>query len=1198
MDQSCAKLFKDLESNRTEAVDDAKNRFRTQFNSSKEPWLVNGLVDYFLASNSLRAVDVLVIIREPHDKFLFDRVAETLRSPSTRLGALTLLGHIVQRQPTWLYKIMSHPTLMKDLLKILKTESDMVEVISALLVLNILLPIIPGLIGSHLTDIFEVFSRLAAWNSDNPRQLASSHVLHLQVALYALFYQLYGMFPCTFLSYLKQEYNMRCDNVNACNVFNHTIKPMIETVRLHPFLIMSSTEEELCTERWKKSEHHAVVFNCTRFLLDGTSESSLRPLSLSNMNPPSLDVSKPVEAADLTASSPHASYLNDTEPPRFSLCSHLSGNTTPAPPLHPETTPTSIPSTPLYKLYTSSSPYPQQEGSSPPEAAIEATPETTPVKDVRPRGRSAVSSSHAVCALTDFTSPTEHSTRKLGDTSPLPVSPHKSKDFSYPSAPGPGELKKMSSLFRMIDERHMAQESQASSTGSKSSAPTSPLNVAPPTSTQDNFSLDDDTQHNSVRRRLNVAPPTSTQDKFSLDDDTQHNSVRRRLNLAPPTSTQDKFPLDDDTQHNSVRRRLNLAPPTSTQDKFSLDDDTQHNSVRRRLNLAPPTSTQDNFSLDDDTQHNSVRRRLNLAPPTSTQDNFSLDDDTQHNSSDPFHSSKAKRSEPGADGFPDDPCSGGEGEGGLSCSRGGIHMPNTSSMLWFKAQGRHRARYQTECTMPTSQSLGLPSPRDVYPPVESRVRRAISCPEMKKSGGGGSTTGSVGSAGPPLPEEEDEHSESNEVCNSEDVATQTSEDLPPPHPTYEHLFLGLFPSSFSYHHVHTSIQYTSVDEVNLSGHSVDACCLRVDANRQRGDVFNSSLDVGATRPMVANLSAESEVRFYREQVALMNLQLHFERHRRQVHLERNRRLLGKSRNNRASEEHNSALRDQVGLLQKEIERSSDEMRDLTLDRHTLVEQLETNVNQLKAENSALLRDIAKCKTRCETLEQETNAEQEKRSILNQILHETKAKLFDSNNEMEHYKAAILENKRLNNDLSYLQKEIIILGEMNSKYKDILSYLAQMKNEYAYSSLFNEAYLNQIEQLHRLYELQTHHLESTRNMNIKLEATLAAKDKTIAQFKQLFIAVKQKYQEDLEAMTSRYNSVQASLTRQRSEQMELYYQIDLNREKMAKLKAKLPGHDKGNTLATLGPPRTNPQLLVHNPIALHSLKNSTCTDDMN
>jgi hypothetical protein len=34
MDQSCAKLFKDLESNRTEAVDDAKNRFRTQFNSS------------------------------------------------------------------------------------------------------------------------------------------------------------------------------------------------------------------------------------------------------------------------------------------------------------------------------------------------------------------------------------------------------------------------------------------------------------------------------------------------------------------------------------------------------------------------------------------------------------------------------------------------------------------------------------------------------------------------------------------------------------------------------------------------------------------------------------------------------------------------------------------------------------------------------------------------------------------------------------------------------------------------------------------------------------------------------------------------------------------------------------------------------------------------------------------------------------
>jgi hypothetical protein len=45
----------------------------------------------------------------------------------------------------------------------------------------------------------------------------------------------------------------------------------------------------------------------------------------------------------------------------------------------------------------------------------------------------------------------------------------------------------------------------------------------------------------------------------------------------------------------------------------------------------------------------------------------------------------------------------------------------------------------------------------------------------------------------------------------------------------------------------------------------------------------------------------------KEQLTLLNIQLQFERHRREAHAERNRRLLGKSRTNRALEEHNSAL---------------------------------------------------------------------------------------------------------------------------------------------------------------------------------------------------------------------------------------------------------------------------------------------------
>jgi len=46
------------------------------------------------------------------------RLGEGLRG-TNRLQALTLLGHVVKRQPTWLFKITSH-YLIKELIKLLK----------------------------------------------------------------------------------------------------------------------------------------------------------------------------------------------------------------------------------------------------------------------------------------------------------------------------------------------------------------------------------------------------------------------------------------------------------------------------------------------------------------------------------------------------------------------------------------------------------------------------------------------------------------------------------------------------------------------------------------------------------------------------------------------------------------------------------------------------------------------------------------------------------------------------------------------------------------------------------------------------------------------------------------------------------------------------------------------------------------------
>lgn len=54
-------------------------------------------------------------------------------------------------------------------------------------------------------------------------------------------------------------------------------------------------------------------------------------------------------------------------------------------------------------------------------------------------------------------------------------------------------------------------------------------------------------------------------------------------------------------------------------------------------------------------------------------------------------------------------------------------------------------------------------------------------------------------------------------------------------------------------------------------------------------------------------------RFY-QQLQLMQMQLQFERHRREVHAERNRRLLGKLRESRGLEELNSAMVQNIFLF--------------------------------------------------------------------------------------------------------------------------------------------------------------------------------------------------------------------------------------------------------------------------------------------
>uniref|UniRef100_A0A674PI63 TSC complex subunit 1b n=1 Tax=Takifugu rubripes TaxID=31033 RepID=A0A674PI63_TAKRU len=185
--------------------------------------VVSSLVEHYLDSSSSQAVVLLSSIREPHHKILLEKLNESLNRPGSRLETVTLLGHLVRRQPPWVHHISRLP-LLTTLLRCLKTDADVVVLITALLVLITLLPMIPQAGKQHIFDFFDVFGRLTSWSYKNPGQVPAVYLVHLRAGVYSLFHRLYGMFPCSFISYLRLHYSMK-ENLDT---FQEVVKVMLE----------------------------------------------------------------------------------------------------------------------------------------------------------------------------------------------------------------------------------------------------------------------------------------------------------------------------------------------------------------------------------------------------------------------------------------------------------------------------------------------------------------------------------------------------------------------------------------------------------------------------------------------------------------------------------------------------------------------------------------------------------------------------------------------------------------------------------------------------------------------------------------------------------------------------------------------------------------------------------------------------------
>uniref|UniRef100_A0AAR5PLV8 Hamartin n=1 Tax=Dendroctonus ponderosae TaxID=77166 RepID=A0AAR5PLV8_DENPD len=468
-------FFEKLESGNKEVVENIKHSIREQFSKVHESWLINGLYDYYLSSNSVRCMEVIITLREPHQQFLFDRLCESIKSRKTdlkvRIQALTLLGHIARSQPTWLITLPEH-VLFRELLNFLKNETELLPLISALLILIVLLPMFPSSIGEHyLEEIFDIFRRLAAWNSNVPGKLGEDQMIHLQVALYALFLRLYGMYPCNFLCYLKSHFKDRNNPV-----FYHTIKPMMDTVKMHPSLVTTSKESETTTERWKKMGVHDVIVECERFSLDitdrcphdtcqNTTEFRSRSGTMNSMggstsNDAAYHQQNIRSLASLQMSGNEGSFFSPSQ--MFQV-------------VHP------LPMGDAHRqrpALINRVNYPLSQEGSPPEAAIEATPETTPIRDFTTNpGPQILTKTNVARALTSFRSNSSGFALSTTPTNSVPSSPMRKEPslFVFPAANTGFASISQHLAHKLSQERHATQGGDG--LGGAKPPPSSPLKI-------------------------------------------------------------------------------------------------------------------------------------------------------------------------------------------------------------------------------------------------------------------------------------------------------------------------------------------------------------------------------------------------------------------------------------------------------------------------------------------------------------------------------------------------------------------------------------------------------------------------------------------------------------------------------------------------------------------------------------------------
>lgn len=247
--------------------------------------------------------------KQPTD--LFHGLSDLIKAAETRMRALTLLTSFLRHQSSRLYQVIQTP-LIEQLLKCLMNDTSTVVLSVALTSLIMLLPHIPGSLGSHLPRLFLIYSRLLCWEKFSPLSTAAERnlvtddrIVHdardpgdvgidsswekvrpqdgvvesttPEVTTY--FTYLYGLYPLHLMSYIRKPRkflkSVDFPGVDDFDLDQAVIRSRSDQFRqehlLHPNFYGTTIEEELADSKWTKMEAAEVVAECHALSLHGRS---------------------------------------------------------------------------------------------------------------------------------------------------------------------------------------------------------------------------------------------------------------------------------------------------------------------------------------------------------------------------------------------------------------------------------------------------------------------------------------------------------------------------------------------------------------------------------------------------------------------------------------------------------------------------------------------------------------------------------------------------------------------------------------------------------------------------------------------------------------------------------------------------------------------------------------------------------------